>query len=719
LADLITITIDDKEVEVPAGEMIVESVKRIGEEVPIFCYHPRLKPVGMCRMCLVEVGTKQEDGSVRFFPKPHTACTLPASKGMVIRTISDSLIADRKGVLEFLLINHPLDCPICDKGGECPLQNNTMFYGAGESRYIEVKRHLLKAFPLSKYVCLDLERCIQCGRCTRFTEEISGDGQLSMLFRGADMTPRTFGMTDFDSKFSGNTIEICPVGALTSQEYRFRARPWDLFTAKTICTGCSNGCNIWMDHRLNQLVRINGRTNDMVNDEWTCDKGKFGSNSLRRPDRPSKVLVRDGNDMRESEWTTAYNALISAFTGPTPHQIAGLGGAKGSTEDSYMFQKLFRDTFGSNNIDHRMTQQTVSAERTARRRMADSLPDLERAKSILVFGTQLSEDQPIVFLRVRKAWFVHGARIVVATSGRSDVDSFADVVLRYREGMQSALLGGLLHLLAEGSTADGAAELKASVASMTPEWCEEQTGVGKEALRRAADALKVGASTLYGGEVADETEDALANLALATRGTLNYMVSESGSRGALDMGVLPDLLPGMVAVAGDEGMSTEQILRSAADGKIKALFLNCCDPLVDFPDRALAERALENVDFLAVHHFKEVEANQYASVVLPAQSWADRECAFTNVDGRVQRCSQALSPVGDAKASWRMFAEIALRIRPFMPPFGPEAVMAEIASVVPAYADCTYDKLGEEGVRTNFPIVVPGKLTAVRMKERA
>lgn len=696
MADLITITIDDKEVQVPEGELIVESVKRVQEEVPIFCYHPRLKPVGMCRMCLVEVGFKKEDGTVQKMPKPQAACTLPASKNMVVYTKTDSVIADRRGVLEFLLINHPLDCPICDKGGECPLQNNTLFYGPSTSRYVEMKRHLPKAFPLSKYVCLDLERCIQCARCTRFTEEISGDGQLAMLFRGAEMTPNTYQLTDFTSKFSGNTIEICPVGALTSQEYRFRARPWDLFAAKTICTGCSNGCNIWLDHRQGKLVRINGRTNEQVNDEWTCDKGKFGSKFLSAETRPGQTLLRRGERFEKATWSQAYDAVIEAFSAG---QVACLGGAKGSIEDAYMCQKLFRRGFGTANLDHRMwraanTPLTSPLASLGVHRMSRSIKELEEAKAIFVFGSQLSDEAPILFLRARKAWLQSGAKIVVATTERSDLDGFADAALRYKPGTEALLLSGLCELAAGRPLPAGIGE----------------TGVGEVSFRRTAEALSEPA-ILFGATIkthleCNKLESLLVDLARATGGDLNYLQPDAGSVGATDMGLLPDALPGL-RPAGQAGLDTAGILTAAAEGKLNALFLNGCDPLTEFPDRQLVERALERVPFLAVHHFVECEATEYASVLLPAQSWADRVCAFANVDGRVQRVEQALQPVGDAKPTWQMCAELLVRLEPSIPPFSVAEVMQEIAQAVPAYAGCTYDRLGEDGVRST-PLLSPG-----------
>ncbi|HLO99236.1 MAG TPA: 2Fe-2S iron-sulfur cluster-binding protein, partial [Fimbriimonas sp.] len=301
----VNIIVNGIDLAVPKGELVVEAVKRVGFEIPIFCYHPRMKPVGMCRMCLVETGMKQPDGTIRMMPKPAAACTLPVSEGLVIVTESEAIKRDRKGVLEFLLVNHPLDCPICDRGGECPLQNNTLFYGPSTSRFVEMKRHAVKAFPLSEYVTLDLERCIQCARCVRFTEEISGDAQLAFRFRGSNTQPITFDETRFTSKFSGNVIEICPVGALTNRKSRFRARPWDLQTSPAICTNCSAGCAVWFDHRVGKFARLNGRTNEAINEEWTCDKGKFGHDHYNDDKRMLTPFVRVNDQLEKTDWSTA------------------------------------------------------------------------------------------------------------------------------------------------------------------------------------------------------------------------------------------------------------------------------------------------------------------------------------------------------------------------------------------------------------------------------
>ena len=652
--ETVNITINDIDIAVPKGELIVESVKRLGLEIPIFCYHPRMKPVGMCRMCIVEVGFKQPDGTVRKMPKPQAACTLPASEGMVVFTDTEVVHRDRKGVLEFLLINHPLDCPICDRGGECPLQNNTLFYGPSTSRYLEIKRHAPKAFPLSKYVTLDLERCIQCGRCVRFTEEISGDSQLAFRFRGADMQPSTFELRDFDSKFSGNVIEICPVGALTNAEYRFRARPWDLQTKPGICTLCSNGCNIWVDYRVDKMVRINGRTNEAVNEEWTCDRGKFGHDFYNSDKRLTRPLIRDGERLVEAEWARAYSDVIRAFA-QGGNQIAMLGGGMNSNEDLFMARKLLGDVFGTDNLDHQMEVDLAPSI------VNDTIESLEDAKSILVFGTSLADELPIVFLRVRKAWFQNGAKIVVAHDSPTDVDSFSHVVLNYRPG-----------------TGDDIA--KALAGQMTPEEAEKSTGVAAVKIREAMDAVP--------GAVIVTSENAHSGEFLKQIPNTSY---NSYSLHANDEGAS--------LLFRGKGKNSKQILESAANGEVKALWLFGVEPFDVYPDRSLVQSALENVEFLVYQGIEETEAMHYASVVLPQTAPAEQDGTYTNCERRVQRMRPVLSEKGDAKPAWRIFSEMYVRMKPSTPFFNPGEVMDEIAKQYPAFASARYDQLPVEGLR--------------------
>ncbi len=697
-ADFITITINDQEVQVPKGELIVESVKRIGLEIPIFCYHPRMKPVGMCRMCLVEVGFTQQDGSVRKMPKPQAACTLPASEGMVVYTDTEAVHKDRRGVLEFLLINHPLDCPICDRGGECPLQNNTLAYGPSTSRFTEMKRHLPKAYPLSKYVTLDLERCIQCGRCVRFTEEISGDHQLAFRFRGAEMQPSTFQLTDFESKFSGNVIEICPVGALTSTRYRFRARPWDLETRPALCTVTPCGTNIWFDYRGTKFVRINGRTNEAVNEEWTCDKTKFGHDFYNDPNRLTSPYVRKGDDFAATGWSEAYTTILQNFEGKG-EECAALVKPNVSNEDLYMLQKLFRKGFGSNSIDHRMRSTLQPhGERMENKHginpVQAKIAELEDQDSVLIFGTSLADEEPMTYLRVRKGWFNHGTKVVVAHHEPTDADSFAHTVLRYREGTAETLAAGLRALMGgDGPSAEDV---------------ESKTGVSAASLKEAAEVLKGRTAIITtrglleqpGGPAAAEH---LAQSAKQSGAKFNLMALECNEQGALELGVLPDTLPGG-GLADTKGRNTKEILEAAANGQIKALWLVNCDPLTDYPDRALAERALENVEFLVVQHFRQTEACEFASVILPMALPAEQDGSYTSTERRVQRMAQVIPAPGDAKPGWRIFTECLVRMTPMTPAFNPREIMEEISREVPHYHPAGYERISVEGV-----LIIPEK----------
>ncbi|HLV80479.1 MAG TPA: NADH-quinone oxidoreductase subunit NuoG, partial [Chthonomonadaceae bacterium] len=559
----IKIKINGIEIEVPEGENLIESAKRVGVDIPYFCYHPRLSKgdAANCRMCLVDVymPRKNPDGSVVMakMPKPQTACTLPASEGMAIETESESVVEDRRGILEFLLINHPLDCPICDRGGECPLQNNTLFYGPPVSRYIEEKRHFPKAYPLSDYVVFDRERCIHCARCTRFTEDISGDHQLGFFKRGADMEVSTFDHTKYTSKFSGNVIELCPVGALLSRTYRFKARPWDLHTQRSVCSKCSNGCNIKIDYRLNELQRVNARLNEEVNEEWTCDKGKFGHDYVSAETRLTKPMLKRDGQWAEVEWAEAYDVLIEKLKAAGAN-VGGIGGERCTNEDNFLFQKLFREVIKSANLDHRLGryQGPVSRplfERFGYHQMGSAIADLEKMQAIFVIGSDLADEQPILFLRARKAWRFHGAHVISAVTqveeGTTRVGDFAAVEMVYKPGTEMTLLRGLLNvLLAENLLPADAGmdrnKLNASVGDWTPDKAATDTGVPVDQIRAAARLLADKPMAILAGKTITEHPQyleiaaALGDLVEATgnTGNLSIPVLECNTQGAMDMG---------------------------------------------------------------------------------------------------------------------------------------------------------------------------------------
>lgn len=650
----VNIIVNGIELAVPKGELVVEAVKRVGFDIPIFCYHPRLKPVGMCRMCLVMTGAKQPDGTIRMFPKPAAACTMPVSEGLVVDTESDVVKKDRKGVLEFLLVNHPLDCPICDRGGECPLQNNTLFYGPSTSRFIEMKRHAVKAFPLSEYVTLDLERCIQCARCVRFTEEISGDSQLAFRFRGADTQPITFGETKFTSKFSGNVIEICPVGALTSRKYRFRARPWDLQSSEAICTNCSAGCAVWFDHRGGKFARINGRTNEAINEEWTCDRGKFGHAHYNSDKRLDSNFQRVGNELVKSDWSTVSAEILEQFVG-RGNEAGLLIGHGVSNEGAWNAMKFFREHVQSDNIDHRFEKHLSEAGIPL---VQSSIASFEGAKSVLVFGTSLADDLPMLYLRARKAWFNKGTKIVVACDQETDVDSFAEVVLRYKKGTAETLARALSS--SPLVTIDEAAAT-----------CELNVSDLKAAIELTAGAPIVTSSAIYDEKGGSAIVGSLASLAGTTGGSFNCYARGANERGLQIMGATP----------GENGLNTHDMLMAAANGNLKALWLVGVDLFEVGLDRDLVIRALENVEYLVVQDSSRSETFYYASVAVPMALPAECDGSFTNMEGTVQELRAVIPVIGDAKPAWRVFEELSTRLAPRIPYMQAKDVLASIPAL--------------------------------------
>ncbi len=725
----VKVKINGIQVEVPSGENIIEAAKRVGVEVPYFCYHPRLSKgdAANCRMCLVEVATTGPDGTVRKMPKPQAACTMPAAEGMVIETETPAIIKDRKGVLEFLLINHPLDCPVCDRGGECPLQNNTLFYGPPTSRYIEEKRHFPKAYPLSEYVVFDRERCIHCARCTRFTEDISGDTQLGFLKRGADMEVGTFAQTKFTSKFSGNVIELCPVGALLSRTYRFKARPWDLLTQRSVCSQCSNGCNTKLDYRVNQLQRVNARLNEEVNEEWTCDRGKFGHEYISSPERLQTPMHKRDGAWVPVDWTEAYRILVGRLK-TAGSSVAGIGGAKATNEDNFAFQKLFREVLGSGNLDHRMgryqgpTNQPLF-DRLGYHAMGNAIADLEKMQTVLVLGADLQDEQPILFLRIRKAWRFKSATVLYAndhrTADTTNLSDFAAFNLIYKPGSEIALLNGVLNvlftenLLPENQALDLTA-LKKNVAEWTPAKAEQETGIPAAEITAAGRLLQHSPMAIVVGRTVTEHPfytdiiAALSSLATVTGniGNVNVPGTEVNSQGAADMGILPDSGPGYVHVTAP-GMNTDAILEAAAQRTLQTLWIVGADVVNEYHNPELAHRALENCPFTVVSDLFMTETAQLADLVLPIASVAEKDGTYTNCERRVQRIYRAFDLSADIKPDWLIFTEVSAQMGGTASYFSSRDILRDIAAKVPTYAGITPKSLGEVGIRWHYPTSEP------------
>ena len=618
--EMVNLTIDGQAVSVPKNTLVITAAFQAGADIPYFCHHPRLKPAGACRMCLVKIEKMN---------KIQTACTVPVAEGMVVDTISPEVKQAQNGILEFLLINHPLDCPVCDRGGECPLQNMVYQYGPGVTRFIDEKRHFPKAVPISEYVVLDRERCIQCARCTRFTEEISGDGELAIENRGNASIISPFSPEGFKSKFSGNTIELCPVGALTSRTYRFAARPWEFQSQDSICSMCGVGCSVAVQTRNGELMRVNARLNEDVNEEWTCDKGKFGQYWVNSTDRIKEPQQRYASQLRRVSWDDAMAGAAKALkdaAAADPNSVAGIGSSRASNEDLYLFQRLFRGALGTNNIDHRPFPFPILPMQT-------SIADVGTAKQIVAVGTQVDDDLPVLWLRMYKAISKNGAKYF-----RNDDVRSAEVAEAISAGDGTIVLAWYALPAAEIEYLKAAcAASGAKLNVLLPDnnsWGAIQMGV---------------------------LPDRLPAMGTVGNGT-------SPKFEALWGGPLP----------AEPGLDTRGILEGCVSGKIKTLYVMGQDLLTTFPDKTLARQALEKVPYLIVQDLFMTETAKLAQVILPTCSFIEKDGSFTNIEGRVQKFKKAVEPRGQSKPDWQIISELSARLGKPVPYFSPRDVAREI-----------------------------------------
>ncbi|MER3545523.1 MAG: NADH dehydrogenase (quinone) subunit G [Chloroflexota bacterium] len=742
------ITVDGIEIEAPAGVVVVDAAKRAGIDIPVFCYHPKLRPVGMCRMCLVEIGTPKRgpDGQVQldeqgrpviaWMPKLQTACTTVVSEGMAVRTNTEQVKRAQKDILEFLLTSHPLDCPICDKGGECPLQDLTMRYGPGKSRFIvDDKYHLAKRVPLGELIVLDRERCIQCARCTRFCDEIVDDHVLGFYDRGRGMEIITFSEPGFDSKFSGNTTDICPVGALTTRDFRFRSRPWELTNVATLCPHCPVGCNMALSTRSGQIRRVMPRQNERVNEIWICDKGRFAYHFVDHPDRLRMPLIRVGagarpaeradgrGDFRPATWDEALDLVARKLREAGP-RAAGLAGDHLPNEDLYLFQKLFRQALGSLNLDQ-WPGRMAGGELVAQVGLASgsNFSDMGKGTAIIVIASDLEEEAPIWWLRVKQA-ADRGATLLVAAGRPTKTDRYAEHKLRYRYGGETYVLLGLIGaLLRRGAQAtdfiqtrvDGFDDLRRRLEEYPLERCAEVSGVPVAGLTLAAEALASAQNLviLVGSEGLNQTASAAvaqaaANLLLLTghvgqpNNGLIMVWPHNNTQGAWDMGLRPNLGPGYQPLGG-AGLGYEAMLNASLSGELQALFILGADPVGADP---AATEVLRRVPFLVVQELFPTETAKLADVILPVQSFAEREGTFTSGERRVQRFYPAVPPPGQSKPDWWIIAELGRRITGDAEAWrfiAPSQIMRQITRDVPLYASMTYAALAQ--VEPQYPDV--------------
>jgi NADH-quinone oxidoreductase subunit G len=613
--EMVNLTIDGVEVSVPKGTLVIRAAELIGVQIPRFCDHPLLDPVGACRQCLVEVEGQR---------KPMASCTTTCTPDMVVHTQFTSEAADKaqQGVMELLLINHPLDCPVCDKGGECPLQNQAMSNGRAETRFEDVKRTFPKPINISSEVLLDRERCVLCARCTRFSDQIAGDPFIEMLERGALQQVGIAPGEPFQSYYSGNTVQICPVGALTGAAYRFRARPFDLVSSPSVCEHCSSGCAQRTDHRRGKVLRRLAGDDPQVNEEWNCDKGRWAFTYTTQGDRLTTPLVRDEDGkLRPASWSEALG-VASAGLAAAYSSTGVLVGGRVTVEDAYAYSKFARMVLGTNDIDFRARPHSAEeadflATHVAGQPMTVTYADLEKAPSVLLAGFEPEEESPIVFLRLRKA--VRKKALQVKA-----IAPFATRSLAKMRGQLIATAPG-----GEAAALDGLAD----------------------------DAqLTIPGSVILVGERLATSPGALSaasRLAAATGARLAWIPRRAGERGAVEAGALPGLLPGGRPVSdasareqtaagwnvgelpSTPGRDTTGILAAARSGELGALLVGGVE-LGDLPDPDAALAAIDAAPFVVSLELRESAVTALADVVFPVAPVVEKAGSFVNWEGRIR-----------------------------------------------------------------------------------
>jgi len=672
----VTLTIDGRQVTVPAGTLVVDAAKMAGIDIPVFCYHPKMEPVGMCRMCLVEIGrpvidraTGQvvlENGQpkIQFMPKLETACTNPVSEGMVVKTqaTSEKAREGQRGTVEFLLTSHPLDCPICDKGGECPLQNLTMAHGPAQSRFLyDEKMHLPKQVPLGDLIWLDRERCIQCARCIRFQDEIVGEAVLGFDERGRATQIVSLSEPPFDSIFSGNTTDICPVGALTTEDFRFGARAWELNATASICSQCPVGCNITLNTRREArsggeivIKRVMPRQNEEVNEIWICDKGRFAHHFTRADNRLKQPLVRKDGSQVVTPWDEALDISARKFR-EAGKDVVVLASGRLTNEDLFNLKSLAEGMGGQAWLYSDMG----GGEWTTLLGMTpgSNLSALGKGDTILVVASDLYEEAPIWWLRVKQA-ADRGATLIVANPRQTKLDRFARFVIRYAYGDEVATVSDLKEKGAIG-------EVLVSAQNLVVFFGSEGLGLSGSASLAAACAGLLQST----GHVGKPNNGLIA------------VWQRVNDQGAWELGLRP-----------------QADLAAALRGK--TVYIVGADPAGDDP--ALAA-ALKDAAFVVAQDIQETATTRMADVVLPAQAFSEREGTFTSGERRVQRFYAALPAKGESRPDFAIAAAIGNRLGLNLPSASAQQVFDLIAAKVKNFAGLTYSRLAE--VKEQWPIV--------------
>ncbi|MFN8606780.1 MAG: NADH-quinone oxidoreductase subunit NuoG [Vulcanimicrobiota bacterium] len=675
----VTLTIDGQSVTVAKGTMIVEAARKLGIEIPVYCYHPKLSPVGACRVCVVDVENQRRP----IMP----ACATEVMEGMVVHTRNAAATRAREGVIELLLINHPLDCPVCDRGGECDLQDFTLRYGNGRSRFEESKRHFEKSKQVGREVILDRERCIMCMRCVRFCDEVAIEEGLTIHERGTKAEIGPFPGRSFDSQFSGNTVEICPVGALTSRSYRFRSRPWELQNYASVCNHCAVGCNLTVDVRYYDVVRFRSRCNDHIDDGWLCDHGRYGFKFISSPERLKKPMVRKNGTLTEVGWGEALQAAAAGLKKFPAARVGAVAGPRLSNEGGWLLTRLMRGLLGSPNLDHRRGLAFHEGEPL---KLTAKIEGLDSATAIVVVGCDPSKTHPVLDLRIKKGLRRQAELICIGENGLSD---YAD----YRVGSLSELGQAYAELPEQ--------ETQGLNHPRPRPW--EPGGSTSTDLVAAARVLKKSPRVVL---IFSEDNPVEGLQALATQLNteaphgLLMLVAGANSVGLREMGVLPVFAPGWQKLgeakgayaeawgsfAEGEGLDYRKMTQESHD--LQALLMVAEDQLEQKPE------------FLVVLDVLNSPVAKQADVVLPASSFVEQVMTMTNLDGTVQLCRQALPPQADSRPDWQILHGLAEALGQKWDTDTAAKIFAQIGRLNPLYTAASYaDFQTEAAVHWSYP----------------
>ncbi|MFM8311980.1 MAG: NADH-quinone oxidoreductase subunit NuoG [Ilumatobacteraceae bacterium] len=671
----VRITVNGREVVSTKGELVIAAAQRAGDYIPRFCYHERMKPVGMCRMCLVDIDTGRG-------PMLQPSCMVPVSPGMVVDTESAAAKRAQEGILELLLANHPLDCPVCDKGGECPLQDQAFSHGPGESRYVEEKRHFEKPIPISSLVYLDRERCILCDRCTRFADEVAGDALIHFTSRGNSTHITTFPDEPFSSYFSGNTVQICPVGALTASPYRFKARPWDLVQEESTCTTCAVGCRTVVQSSRNELLRYMGVDSDPVNHGWLCDRGRFNFESAKSDQRVLQPMLRSGDGLEPASWSAAITAaarcIAEARAEGGAGSVAVIGGSRGTNEDAFAWARLAHEVIGTPHVYAQMADGLPNGMLGLPRATID---DAAGASTIVLLAPDLKEELPVLYLRLRDAAASKRSRIIELSPRPSGLTPYAWRRIAYEPGAQVA---AVRDALADPQIAAQLAKGPVVVVA------------GRGNLAEST------ANTVRAVQQVLESAPSASVLTAFRRGNVT---------GAMRMGLRP----------GDGGNDVRGILRAAADGKIGCLVLLGADPLADVPDAQLARAAMAGARRVIAVDTHLTQSSAAATVVLPAAGYGEKSGTHTNLEGRVTSVARVVTPAGTARPDWAIAAELALEMGTDLGYAQVADITDDIAARVDGFGGATTSALSvrPDGVLTEVPTSMePLNLPLVEVADR-